>query len=355
MESLLSQLERPDVQRALLAIAVTAIVATLLFVLKWLIEKKLRPYIEQSESSFARILPEMLRKIPKLTLIVFALYAGVQVLGLPPKAELRVQQVVVFVSLFQVGMWGSLAIKLWFERGSNGAASFDPGRATAVRALAFVAQTLLWAAVLLVLLDNLGVNVTALVAGLGVGGIAVALAVQSVLGDLLASVAIILDKPFVVGDSLAIGEFTGTVESVGVKTTRLRSLTGEQLIFSNADLLQSRIRNFKRMIERRVAFTVGVTFETPITTLREIPAIFEAAIREQPQTRFERAHLKQFGASSIDFEVVYWALTADFKLHMDILQAVNLRIAEEFASRKIDFAFPTQTVHVASMPVQSQV
>ncbi len=173
---------------------------------------------------------------------------------------------------------------------------------------------------LLLALDNLGVDVTALVAGLGVGGIAVALAVQSILGDLFASLSIVLDKPFVIGDFIIVGDLLGTVENVGIKTTRVRSLSGEQLIFSNADLLNSRIRNYGRMYERRVVFTVGVTYDTP------------------------RHKLEDF---SLDFETVYYVQDPAYNLYMDIQQAINLELYQRFADEGIEFAYPTQTLFLA--------
>jgi small-conductance mechanosensitive channel len=212
--------------------------------------------------------------------------------------------------------------------------------------LGFIAKIVLWVIVAMLTLQNLGVEVTALVAGLGVGGIAVALAAQNILGDLFASMSIVLDKPFVLGDFIVVDDAMGTVEKIGLKTTRLRSLGGEQLIFPNNKLLQSRIRNHKRMTERRVQFTVGVAYETPRETLQRIPTIVRDAIEAQPETRFDRAHFKSFGPSSLDFEVVYFVLKPDHRIYMDIQQAVNLLLLDRFAAEKIQFAYPTQTLHV---------
>jgi small-conductance mechanosensitive channel len=192
------------------------------------------------------------------------------------------------------------------------------------------------------ILDNLGVDVTALIAGLGVGGIAVALAAQNILGDLFASLSIVMDKPFVLGDFITVGESQGTVENIGLKTTRLRSLSGEQLVFPNSDLLTSRIRNFKRMQERRVVFTVAVTYDTAFAQLKEIPELIKAAITSQEQTRFDRAHFQKLGDAALIFEAVYFVTIPDFVRYMDIQEQINLRLLEEFASRGIEFAHPTQ-------------
>jgi small-conductance mechanosensitive channel len=210
-----------------------------------------------------------------------------------------------------------------------------------------VVRLALWSVILLLALDNLGVDVTALVAGLGVGGIAVALAVQNVLGDLFASLSIVLDKPFVIGDFVNVGELVGTVEHIGLKTTRVRSLSGEQIVFSNADLLGSRIRNFGRMYERRVVFTIGVTYQTPRSKLIAIPRIIREAVEARQKTRFDRSHFKEYAASSIDFETVYFVLDPNFNAYMDIQQEINLQIHERFEAEGIEFAYPTQTVFLA--------
>ncbi len=156
-----------------------------------------------------------------------------------------------------------------------------------------------------------------------------------------------LDKPFVIGDFLIIGEFMGRVEQIGLKTTRLRSLSGEQLIFSNSDLLGSRVRNYGRMFERRIVFTIGVTYQTPREQLRRIPTILREAVEHQEQTRFDRSHFKAYGAYSIDFETVYYVLVPDYVAYMDIQQAINLEIHERFEEAGIEFAYPTQTLFLA--------
>ena len=200
--------------------------------------------------------------------------------------------------------------------------------------------------VALVALDTAGIDITALVAGLGVGGIAVALAVQNILGDLFASLSIVLDKPFVIGDFIIVGDMMGTVEHIGMKTTRVRSLSGEQLVFSNTDLLSSRIRNYKRMQERRALFRFGVTYQTSRDLLARIPEVVREVIEGRDETRFDRAHFAGFGDSSLDFEVVYYMLVPDYNAYMDTQQAVNLELVGRFEEIGIDFAYPTRTVFV---------
>ena len=209
-------------------------------------------------------------------------------------------------------------------------------------------KILIWGGGIILLLDNLGFKVSAIIAGLGIGGVAVALAAQAVLGDVFSFFAIMLDRPFELGDFIIIGDFMGTVEHVGIKTTRLRSLGGEQLVFSNTDLTNSRVRNYKRMDQRRILFKVGVTYQTSPAQLREIPDIIKSAIGKIKNTVFDRAHFASFGDFSLVIEVVYYVLSAEYNVYMDVQQQINLAISEEFAKRGIEFAYPTQTVFLAN-------
>jgi small-conductance mechanosensitive channel len=179
-----------------------------------------------------------------------------------------------------------------------------------------------------------------------VGGIAVALAAQNILGDLFSSMSIVLDKPFVLGDFIIVGDLMGTVEKIGLKTTRIKSLSGEQLVFSNSDLLNSRIRNFKRMQERRAVFSIGVTYETPYEKLQTIPATIREVIESQELARFDRAHFASYGDFALVFEIVYYMKRPEYDLYMDTQQAINLELFRRFAESGIAFAYPTQTVHL---------
>jgi small-conductance mechanosensitive channel len=222
----------------------------------------------------------------------------------------------------------------------------DAAGATTITALGFLGRVILWSLLLLVALDNMGVSITGLVAGVGIGGIAIALAVQSILSDLFASLSIVLDKPFVIGDFIIVDNFLGTVEHIGLKTTRVRSLSGEQLIFSNTDLLNSRIRNYKRMFERRVVFEVGITYQTPPEKVKAVSGMIRAIIEDQPKVRFDRAHFKNFGDSALVYEAVYFMMTSEYNDYMDTQERVNLAIMIQFAEHGIEFAYPTRTLFV---------
>jgi small-conductance mechanosensitive channel len=295
-------------------------------------------------------LAEGLTRTHAMFLMIVALFIGSLVLALPGSIRTGMFTAIAVAFVLQGGLWLNAMIVFWLRRYVEQRRKTDPASATTVNAAGFVARLVLWSVVLLLVLDNFGIDVTALVAGLGVGGIAVALATQNILGDLFASLSIVLDKPFVISDFLIIGDFMGSVEHVGLKTTRLRSLSGEQLVFSNTDLLGSRIRNYGRMYERRVVFKIGVTYQTPRETLSQIPIIIREAIAEQANTRFDRSHFQAYGDFSLNFESVYYISSPDYNLYMDIQQAVNLRIHERFEHDGIEFAYPTQTLFVAQLP-----
>ena len=238
------------------------------------------------------------------------------------------------------------AINYLVIRWKNQQIEEDAGMATAVGVVSFLAKLGLWVVLALTALGTLGIQVAPFVASLGIGGVAVALALQNVLSDLLASMSIVLDKPFIVGDFISVGDLSGSVEYVGLKTTRVRSISGEQLVFSNSDLLASRIRNYGRMSERRVAFSIGVVYDTPSPVLAQIPQLIREAVESRENARFDRSHLKSFGASSVDFETVYYMEVPDYAAYMDTQQAINLQIVNRFAEQGIEFAFPTRTIHV---------
>lgn len=219
-------------------------------------------------------------------------------------------------------------------------------RARSLKGVVSLIKIVIWSTGIIFLLDNLGYKISAVIAGLGIGGVAVALAAQTVLGDLFSHFAILFDRPFEIGDFIIVGDFMGTVEHIGIKTTRLRSLGGEQLIFSNTDLTNSRVSNYKRMDKRRVLFSVGITYQTTTSQLKEIPGIIKNIITNTKDTVFDRAHFFSYGDFSLIIEVVYYVLDADYNKYMDIQQEINFAIKQEFEKQKIEFAYPTQTLYV---------
>ena len=282
-------------------------------------------------------------------LFFIAIFFASQALSLPASVEKWVGILATVAALMQIGFWSvgwlDVVMASWRERRLGD----DPDASTTFNFIHYALNVLVWAIVLLLLLENLGVDISALVAGLGISGIAVALALQSILGDLFASLTILLDKPFLVGDYLAVDDLSGTVESIGLNSTRIKSLTGEQLVFSNKDLLQSRIRNYGRMEERRVLFRIGVVYGTPPGVLQKIPDMIRKAIEGQELTRFDRSHFKEFGESALSFETVYYMTVPDYQVYMNVQQQVNLAVLRSFENEGIEFAFPTQHVYLESV------
>ncbi len=326
----------------------TACVASIVFLLaRRVAVGRLRALAARTSTHADDVAAEVLSKTRAWFVVVVAANMGVATLSLPAVWSGRVRAVLVIAFFFQLGLWGSAAARILLENYRRDKLESDRGAASMVGAMQFVVMVTLWSLVSLLALSNLGVDITALVAGLGVGGIAIALAVQNVLGDLFASLAIVLDKPFIVGDFIAVDDKVGSVEHVGLKTTRVRAISGEQLVFSNTDLLSARIQNFGRMHERRIVFSVGVTYATPRGDLARIPELIEDAVQAEDAVRFDRSHLSGYGAFSIDFETVYFVTSSDYRTYMDAQQRILLRIHEAFERHGIEFAFPTQTLFLA--------
>ena len=334
-----------EVRSWLIAIAVAVGVLVVLRLVEQVLIVRVQRIAKKTQTMVDDIVIGSLRKTKLLFLLVVAVFAGSLSLDLKPHVRSIVLSAVMIATLIQVGVWVSRGLQIWLEHYRE--TEEDGANRTTMNALSFVGRLILWVIVFLLVIDNLGIDVTALVAGMGIGGIAVALAVQNILGDLFASLSIVLDKPFVNGDFIAVGDMAGSVEHVGIKTTRIRSISGEQLVFSNSDLLQSRVRNFGRMAQRRVVFSLGVTYQTPADKLERIPSLIRSAIETQEDIRFDRCHFASYGDSALNFETVYYVGSSDYMQHMDILQAVNLRIYRAFEQEGIEFAYPTQTLFVA--------
>jgi len=329
-----------------------ALLLVITFVLRFavrLINRRLKTVSERTTNQIDDIVAAVFADTKSWALFYAGFWFAVKSLDMPAQVHTALRWLTVIVVVLQVGIWGNVAIAQFIKYRVRASIDHDPATATTMGALGFIGRIVLWSVLLLMALANVGIEIGPVIAGLGVGGIAVALAVQNVLGDLFASLSIVLDKPFVIGDFIVIGDFLGNVEHVGLKTTRLRSLSGEQLVFSNSDLLQSRIRNYKRMQERRILFSVGVVYQTPRETVARIAGILRDVIESNEGTRFDRAHFKTFGPSSLDFEAVYYVLSAEYAVYMDIQQKINLEIMERFEAEGIEFAYPTQTLYVPDL------
>jgi small-conductance mechanosensitive channel len=329
-----------------IAVCIFMFVLAVLNIVQRLAIRKLSKLAAATDNQVDDLLVNILKQTKFIALLLASAFAASFAITLKPSIVALWQKAVILILIVQGGLWAGAGISFAVNTAVQRRIDQDATSATTMTFLGFMARIILWAIVLLLILDNLGINITGLVAGLGIGGIAVALAVQNILGDLFASLSIVLDKPFIIGDFVVVDSLFGTVEHIGLKTTRIRSLGGEQLIFSNNDLLKSRIRNYKRMTERRVVFSFGVVYQTPLSKLKSIKQIVQKIIENAENARFDRVHFKDYGDFSLNFEVVYFVTTPDYTLYMDVQEAINLDLFRRFEEEGIEFAYPTQTLFV---------
>ncbi len=325
-----------------IAVLITLLSIGFMFIVKRVALQKIKLLTEKTENRIDDTVVDMFKIKTKLFfLVIFSIYIG----SLSIKTPYRnlINSVAMAALFLQIAIWlnyliGKISQSVTLKKQ-------DSGTQTAYKGIAIAAKIGLWSFLVLLIMNNFGINITALATGLGIGGVAVALSVQKILGDLFASVSILLDKPFVVDDFIVINEYAGNVERIGIKTTRIRSLTGEQIIFSNTDLLNSRIKNYKRMKERRILFSIGITYDTPYEKIEQITEIIKRIVNEE-DARFGRCHFKNYGASSLDFETVYYIKSADYGKYMDIQHNINMKLFKTFYDKNIEFAYPTSVVYV---------
>ncbi len=340
------------------AIALGAIVLWMLVftLVRRVVLRRLTPAANASPTRLDDFIVDILSATRVLLAVAVGIFIAGHYLDLPDRMQTGLDRIFIALMLVQGGLWADRGLQFWlkgrFSPSSTDTAG-DAGAMVMTRGLLiFTGKVVLWSIVLLMILDNMGLDVTALIASLGIGGIAVALAVQNILGDLFASLSITIDKPFVIGDFIIVDDFLGTVEHVGLKTTRLRSLSGEQLVFSNNDLLGSRIRNYKRMNERRAVFKFGVAYGTPADKVAQVSGIIREIIEAEADVRFDRGHFFAFGPSSLDFEVVYYLLKPDYNFYMDVQERINLGLVRRLTELGIAFALPMQRVYMDGAGLQ---
>lgn len=307
--------------------------------------KRLRKWAKRTATTIDDFLIRMIEK-ELLPLFYFgAFYVSIQGLTLNPALEKGINVLgLILLTIFGVRFLLAIIVygleNYWVKKEK------DVAKKQGLKGILMTVKVIVWGLAIIILLDNFGIKVSALIAGLGIGGVAIALAAQSILGDLFSYFSIFFDRPFEIGDFIIVGDLLGTVEHIGIKTTRVRSLGGEQLVFSNTDLTNSRVRNYKRMDRRRVVFRLGVTYETGLRELKEIPVVITNIIKGINDTVFDRAHFFSYGDFSLVFEIVYYVIGSDYNKYMDIRQEINLKIKEEFEKHGIEFAYPTQTLYL---------
>jgi small-conductance mechanosensitive channel len=322
-----------------------------LMLARWLLVGRLAAIAKRTTTIADDILVELATKTRPYFLATASVVIGSRWLTLPPSTDRYLATAVLIVALLQIGVWGTTGVTFTIQRQvQRRSAHADAASASTIRAIGVGVKLVLWTVLIITALARFGVNVTALVTGLGIGGVAIALAVQNVLSDVFAALAIVFDKPFDVGDAIAVDQMQGTVEHIGLKTTRIRSISGEQIVISNNELLKNRIRNYKRMFDRRVVFLLDVTYDTSPETVERIPAMVREVVTSQQPVRFDRSHFSGFTESALRVETVYFVLDPDYNRYLDIQQRINLALLRRFAAEGIRFAFPTRAIHVEASP-----
>lgn len=339
------QIADNPLHRWLLAFGILVGVTVVARIVVALARRQLHRLSERTATRVDDVISDVVDGTKWYLLSLIALRPSVVVLELPEKANTVIAAISMVALMTQIGIWVQRGV-LGMVQAKTAPEDDDPAAETTQGAVAFLSKVVIWGVIVIITLGNLGIEVTALVAGLGIGGVAAALAVQNVLGDMIASLSIYLDRPFDLGDFITAGDHMGTVEAVHWRTTRVRALSGEEIIFPNADLARSRVRNYKRMAERRVAFGIGIEYNISSELVRSAKRRIREAIEAVDEVRFDRVHFKGFGDSALMFEAVYFVLSPDYAVYMDKQELVNLGIYERFEEDGIPFAFPTRTLNV---------
>lgn len=329
------------------AAIIVAVILVAFSAIRFIARRIRKKHLEQHQDtvSLKLIIFSNLGMLNYLVAVFVAQYFAILSLVVSPRAY-RLSKYLFIIGVFlQILIWANNTLNLYGQKYIQR----NPSSVTAMSVFSLMWKVAAFTLIFLVMLDQLGFNITALLAGLGVGGIAVAFALQNVLSDVFGSLAIIFDKPFKVGETIQIGNFIGRVEKVGLKTTRVRSQRGEQLIFSNNDLLKSTIQNFGDLQERRISQNIGVTYETPHEKLKKVPDIIKEAVFSQPNTTVDHITLRQFADSSLVYEVQYFIRIGEEAPWLEIEHKINLEIIRLFEKEGISFAYPTRTVYTKNL------
>jgi len=337
------------VQGLLSALLVFLIALAALYAARRVLLSRLKLLAARTATDIDDFFIHLLEKIGSFELALLSLYLATRSLALSAGVDKALHLVFVIALSFRAVTLLQAAIAFGLRK-AMGSSEREADSSSAMQVLHLVLNVAVWAGAIIFILDNLGINISAMVAGLGIGGVAVALAAQQILGDLFSSFVIFMDKPFAIGDFIVLGDIRGTVERVGIKTTRVRSLSGELLVVPNKDLTSSVLRNYKQMQRRRIVMSFGVTYDTPPDKLKMIPEFIREAVAAAPKTALDRAHFASFGDSALQFEAVYFVETGDYNTYMDAQQDINLRLVERFKTEGIAFAFPTRTVVLQQKP-----
>lgn len=335
---------------ALVALAATLALIAMFYAIRQGILMLLPKLPERDRHSVSALLKRLVRRIRSYFIIVAALWIAERTFGFPDAVAAGIEILFVLAAVIQVAELVQEVVVSLIKR----SALRNPGDAatlaSAVNILKWLASVVIWSVALLLVLDNIGADVTALVAGLGIGGIAIGLAAQGIFQDLFSALSIIFDRPFQRGDFITYGDTLGEIEDIGLKTTRIRSLDGEQIIISNTNLLDLEIHNLARMPKRRVVTGFGLIYGTDPDLAERAIEVASEIVRDTPGAEFDRCNMIGFGASSLDYELIFHSLNPDYKRARALTSKILLKIFRRFREEGMDFAFPTQTLHIASLP-----
>lgn len=339
-----------------IAIGIIVVTITILALAKKFVLQRVKALAARTTNTLDDFIIGTVEKSVMPLLYVLSFYFGLQYLTFPAKVVKVLHIAIMLVMTFFLLRIITSFIAFLFKQALV-KQEYSEQREKQSKGILLLIQGVVWLLGFIFLIDNLGYDITTLIAGLGIGGIAIALAAQTILGDLFSYFVIFFDKPFEIGDFITVEDKAGTVEYVGIKTTRIRSLSGEQLVCSNTYLTNARVHNFKRLMERRILFAFGVTYGTPAAKLKQIPDVVKSVIEQEEDARFDRAHFKNFGDFSLNFEVVYYVLKPEYNVYMDLQQSINLKIYTKLEEMGVEFAFPTQTIflHAENKPVPPNV
>ena len=336
------------VQDYLIALGIIVGGILVLRLFKSLILSRLKNWADRTESNIDNFIVAALEKFALPALNFFIVYLGINYLTLTEKTENVIKvAVAVLITFFLLRLVSSIALhglQSYVRRQERG-----DEKVKQLGGIMLILNFIIWAIGIIFLFDNLGYNVGTIIAGLGIGGIAIALAAQNILGDLFNYFVIFFDRPFEIGDFIILDDKMGTVEYIGIKTTRLKSLSGEQLVLANSDLTKSRVHNYKRMQRRRIQFDIGIVYETSLENIKAVPEIIKQTVNSIEGITLDRTHFKGYGDFSLIFQTVYFVESPDFNIYMDKQQIINLKLYEEFDKRKIAFAYPTQSILLSQM------
>jgi small-conductance mechanosensitive channel len=306
----------------------------ILKIFREIILARLKKLAEKTKTNFDDVLIDIFKTVKPPFYLLASLYISIKTLILPDTAIKVINILFIIAIIYEVIHAIERMVDYSFEAKGKENASIT-------RTIKLIIKICIWAFGIVLALGNLGVNISSLIAGLGIGGIAIALALQNILKDVFSSFSILIDKPFEVDDFIVVGKDMGTVEKIGIKTTRLRALDGQQLIIANSELTDARVQNFKRLEKRRSLFNLDVTYETEQEKLTKIPQMIQTIIEANSELEFDRCHFKTFGESALKFEVSYYVNTQDYKEYLDAVEKINLAIVDKFRKEKIEFAYPT--------------